>query len=507
MFMRLADSKTILIIRKEIIMKRIITFMMALALVLSLSVTAFADGGGSITITNATTTEVYSVYKIFDAVYEGDKVAYTLNDSTLEGYMFGSAAVEYADIGEAVDFFEFDDTTKVVTLRDSADKTKLFKYLGNLVKDGKVAVAATTTAADTAVQFTGLDTGYYVIDRGTGTANAVTITTTKPHADVVDKNILPTPPDKTADKTTANVGDTVNWTVTFTSTNYDDGKKVTYYKIKDTLTPADWAAINIDSIVIEVGGTTLVKGTDWTLESDPAKKDGFEINIPWVDAAGEFKYATTAEVVIPYSATVLEGAVSEDPAVETNKNTADLDWSAETEDDDDKDETDTEVYNLGFTKVDGTTRAGLAGADFGLYSDSACTNPVYVKPTGTEGVYIVDSDGTSNSVTTPASGQVVIQGLAAGTYYLKETKAPAGYNLLTDAIEVEVKAEAGDEITIGAYTYYVNNAEQNIENNSGVELPSTGGKGTIMMITFGAMVAMAFAVLLITQKKMSIYHD
>ena len=47
----------------------------------------------------------------------------------------------------------------------------------------------------------------------------------------------------------------------------------------------------------------------------------------------------------------------------------------------------------------------------------------------------------------------------------------------------------------------------NIENFSGVELPSTGGEGTIMMITFGTMVALAFAVLLITQKKMSIYQD
>ena len=42
---------------------------------------------------------------------------------------------------------------------------------------------------------------------------------------------------------------------------------------------------------------------------------------------------------------------------------------------------------------------------------------------------------------------------------------------------------------------------------SGVELPSTGGKGTMMLITFGSIVAMAFAVLMITQKKMSVYKD
>ena len=69
--------------------------------------------------------------------------------------------------------------------------------------------------------------------------------------------------------------------------------------------------------------------------------------------------------------------------------------------------------------------------------------------------------------------------------------------------------EDGDQIQvkIGDTTYIVNNAEINIANNSGVELPSTGGEGTMLMITIGTMIAMAFAVLLITHKKMSIYHD
>ena len=46
-----------------------------------------------------------------------------------------------------------------------------------------------------------------------------------------------------------------------------------------------------------------------------------------------------------------------------------------------------------------------------------------------------------------------------------------------------------------------------IVNNQGVELPSTGGKGTMMLITIGTLVTVAFAVLMITQKKMSVYHD
>ena len=55
------------------------------------------------------------------------------------------------------------------------------------------------------------------------------------------------------------------------------------------------------------------------------------------------------------------------------------------------------------------------------------------------------------------------------------------------------------------YSFVATNAV--VENSKGIELPSTGGEGTMMMITFGSMIAMAFAVLLITHKKMSIYQD
>ena len=47
----------------------------------------------------------------------------------------------------------------------------------------------------------------------------------------------------------------------------------------------------------------------------------------------------------------------------------------------------------------------------------------------------------------------------------------------------------------------------NVENSKGIELPSTGGEGKVMLITIGSIVALAFAVLLITHKKMSVYHD
>ena len=159
---------------------------------------------------------------------------------------------------------------------------------------------------------------------------------------------------------------------------------------------------------------------------------------------------------------------------------------------------------MGFTKVDGTdANKTLAGAKFKLYRDQACTDLVYVS--GSNGVYTVG--GTIGEVETPEGGKVVIMGLEEGTYYLKETVPPAGYNLLPDAKPVIVGGINSGTMKINGTDYTVNNAVLNIENNTGVVLPSTGGEGTMKMITIGTIVAMAFAVLLITHKKMTIYQD
>ena len=104
-------------------------------------------------------------------------------------------------------------------------------------------------------------------------------------------------------------------------------------------------------------------------------------------------------------------------------------------------------------------------------------------------------------------------GLESGTYYLKETVAPAGYNQLPDPVEVVVGSGTQTDVYDNGYknldgtdiSYNVYSIP--IVNNQGVELPSTGGTGTMLLITIGTMVAMAFAVLLITHKKMSVYHD
>lgn len=303
--------------------------------------------------------------------------------------------------------------------------------------------------------------------------------------------------------------------------------------------------------------------------------DQFRITIPWLedhtlsevkDGEGNVvaysltypenpvsKYDSPADVVITYDCVVEPGASIGSTSHGNRFNKAHATWTSESETGSTPpDEVVTNVYGLGLLKDDAATQKNLAGAKFRVYEDEDCTKPVYLIPTDIEGVYMVDTLGKpiesvtgsamkdarelygdnlvgyledgkeqDNYVVTPVNGKVIILGVAAGTYYLKEVEAPDGYNALSTVIELkagegmrsfnifvdEKTGEVADiQQTDGIHTEKIYDLTSTIVNNSkGVELPSTGGKGTIMLITFGTLVAMGFAILLITQKKMSIY--
>lgn len=119
---------------------------------------------------------------------------------------------------------------------------------------------------------------------------------------------------------------------------------------------------------------------------------------------------------------------------------------------------------------------------------------------------------TTYTMTTPASGQISIKGLDDQTkYYLYETKAPGGYNVLTTPVEIKIIDNTYD-IT-GNYiatqpNVVVNGSNAcsgvgfNVENNAGTTLPGTGGIGTTIFYVIGGGLMVAAAILLITKKRM-----
>ena len=91
------------------------------------------------------------------------------------------------------------------------------------------------------------------------------------------------------------------------------------------------------------------------------------------------------------------------------------------------------------------------------------------------------------------------KGLDSGTYYLREIEAPNGYNKLADDEEVKIEPTTDTEnnkMSLAAVTAEINN-------NSGSELPSTGGMGTTIFYVLGSILLFGAAVLLITKKRMN----
>ena len=124
----------------------------------------------------------------------------------------------------------------------------------------------------------------------------------------------------------------------------------------------------------------------------------------------------------------------------------------------------------------------LSGAEFALYYDEACENPVYKK------------DGTTQVTLTTVSGEASTDAdtlLEPGTYYLKETAAPSGYQIVANPIEIEVTAEGG--------TFYIPNVAST--DHEGIQLPTTGGAGTVALTAAGVVIVAGAAAFIVRSRK------
>ncbi len=162
-------------------------------------------------------------------------------------------------------------------------------------------------------------------------------------------------------------------------------------------------------------------------------------------------------------------------------------------------------YKVENTKYADNEKTGkpLAGAEFKLYTDATCSADKEVKLYKyTDGNYYPINSATGKTEATMVSadttGKFNICGLGTGTYYLKETKAPDGYNTC-DLIEIRIIAPlTGDTVDLTNAKGMVNN----IVDQSGVVLPSTGGIGTTIFYVVGGLLMVGAAVLLVTKKRM-----
>ena len=479
--------------------KKIASLFLALVVMLSFSVTAFAAGAtGSITIQSNTDVSVegktFRAYKILDVKsYTSDSVVYTVPEALKEFYK-----TRYSLNGNEGDF----DAQVVGKIKEESD---LFAFAAAALAAAKAANIApgTATAGEgaTSVTISELPLGYYVVeDAGAATPiSALILDTTNPDVTLEIKADQPgiekkidgdTDTDDTTeglvDYNNAAIGDKVPYVLT---TRVPDmtGYTKDYFVVNDTLSKG--LSFNGD-VTITLGDTTLTKDTDYTVTATENADGTTSVEIVFKNFI-QYKNAEKRNITITYSATVNGQAVI---GVAGNPNAVTLTYSnnpnisdSGTTDQPDKptegspvgetpeDETRTYVTAIELIKVDPEGNR-LTDAEFTVTGQK--TNIVLLRKDvftkAEEGDYWKLKNGTytttepteetkadyesitdryskeikaetiqtRESVTATgvvgSDGILRVEGLSAGEYTITEVKAPAGYNLLKTPIVIRI---------------------------------------------------------------------
>ena len=455
--------------------RNVMTLLLAALALLFTGSQVFADTTGTITVQNAQLGQTYTLYKLFNAtVGDNGAIAYTLPDGVT-----AAQVATYFDVDSAGNVTAKSTTTQSVV---GSDEFKAWaEGIGTQVGTPKQATSNTVT-------FDGLDFGYYFIKSSLGAT--ITVDSTTPQAYVVDKNAAgPSNATKDANLESAKIGDTVNYTVKYTATNYvmvsGEGKQITGYTIVDTPTNL---AINADSVVVKVKST--VSGTEQTVTPATKTVDSngkLTVVLPWVDSDNNSLYDTPSEVTLTYSATVLPGAAGVTALTGQATNGAKITYAYDGGSNNISTETES-VKTYGFTiiKTDGTNT--LTGAEFKVYDSETSTTPLkFVKLSDTMYRIAVSTDAASDCVEVIPAGMTYISGLKDGSnFFLEEIKAPAGYNKLTSRQEIVVNKDRGIASVL---------------NHKGAELPSTGSFGTKMLYVVGATAILVAFVYMVAKRR------
>ncbi|MDD6046639.1 MAG: SpaH/EbpB family LPXTG-anchored major pilin [bacterium] len=489
--------------------KKLAGILLALAMVLGLAATAFAEGEtGSITINDAVVGQTYTIYQILDLEsYNASVNAYAYKATTAWSTFISSDAIKgtYVEV----------DAQGYVTWKDGADAAAFAKAAQKYAKDNSITNQDSVTATTTTVSFTGLDLGYYLVDSTLGTL--CSLDTTNPIVVMEEKNEVPTnvktvqEDSKTGDDawgTTndADIGQVVNFKSTITAQPGAEN-----YVFHDTMSAGltlDKASIKVEGVAVTDAQGNDVAGDNYTVSYPSGEgSDGCTFEIAFAQSYLDTIKAATP-ITITYSATLNENAKV---GLEGNPNESKLSYgvadstTGEPSGTTPPSKTTTYTWDMDVLKYGNNDKNNvLKDAKFVLLNSAKTQVATIVngKVTGWTAVPTVAEGATitwpANTVlTTDANGKIEIDGLDADTYYLREVEAPAGYNKLA---EDQVVAITGATKVDEVLTYSTVVAE--INNQSGIELPSTGGIGTTIFYIVGGVLVVGAVVLLVTKKRM-----
>lgn len=495
--------------------KKLVAAMLTAIMMMTMTVTAYAAGSCTLTVTTKGGQDLkgqtINLYKLFDVTEsksgETTNYAYTVND-TYKGTLASVLNIQENSTNEKI--------VQAVTALGESNNAKVQKFANDFTAKALTSNLAVTKTSGkiteenkTSCEFTELDAGYYLVYVTGGKEIQSSLVTVDATTSKVELKTEGPSISKTADKTTVEIGQVVTYTVKGSipdTTGYDQYQYIihdTLSKGLDFVNDANGTALgegitNVNVTVAFTDADVTDKGiapTTATLDTANKRKMNLDLSA-WVKAnqANKGKAFT-----VTYYA-----KVNKDAEV-TNNNKASLEYGNNPTDTTTTtpSEAKTNTYPLDINKIKTGTKEQLNGATFKLYRNSVESNNV-VKVSavaGKAGCYVVDSNSADTEMATVATNidgkgyNLHINGLAAGTYYLEETKAPDGFNKLTDPIKVTITKTGDTEWTVSKGEDVETDKIIDVENSTGSLLPSTGGAGVIVfagvaiLLVFGVVVS------------------
>ena len=498
-------------------MKKMVTMLLVIAMVLSLNVTAFAAKletgtlkvhGAELAGKDVTAVLMFNANVDSEDAYigKGDTVAYELDAAWQDFFnkKLNKGSGVNATSDEAYQYAVALTGTDLVNFaKEAKAEAKAKGMIGTVIK---------ADSTDTAT-FANLAAGYYLVFPESGSTSADRQTDAmlvnvpgekaanlelKSKYPTVDKTVDANVDNTFGEQESAQIGDTVNFQL---RSEVPDMSEYTTYKFRFVDNMSAGLSYVDKSVKVTIGATVIPEG-NYTVAYDSAKN---MLTVEFADLKAVGGINAGDPVKVEYSAVLNEKAEVE----VANTNKAHVEYSNDPNTDgmgsSKEDKADVYTFDIVVNKHNDAGQV-LPGAVFKL-KDADKNVVKLVKESDTE--YRVAKDGEVSAVetfVTVETTNITVKGLETGVYYLEEVTAPTGYNKLTEDVKIEIAAQYGEGAPTLTYTVtYAGQAQTGntslikVLNKTGAVLPETGSIGTIGLTLAG--VALVIAGITMTSRK------
>ena len=490
--------------------KKLATLLFTIILVLGLlPMSAFAaqrdvvEGStASITVRNAVENDVLAAYKVVDITYNAAKntLSHKWNSLFDDYFSQKNSITNSANRAYTVDEF--------AAIKDSAELKTLLAGLPNYIATNKSIspVDTQTVDADGTATFANLAMGEYFI-RPTSTTSVYQLMLQKLEPTVSGGKYViddltfgakreEVSVDKAANKTSVTKKEKVTYTITVDIPTYASQAVDKSFYVSDLL--PNGLTIDPASIKVQIDGTD-VDTAAYTLDTTAVAEYTFKLSVSAEQYTDNWSANGGKQLVITYTATLNNNDTTAVNVKQTN--TVTFDYSnypyVENSHNQKTDTVDVTTFAIKIDKyVDGELTNKLTNAKFDLYRTATqaevnAGSAVKIPHTTVNGIklesdLVTDANGTATFAKYEANGTNY-------DYYLVETRAPSGYNILDNAVKVNF-TDTEVEATAGVYTVKV-------PNSSGILLPITGGTGTVIFTIIGIALMVGAVVLFVVSRK------